>query len=194
MVVDITYRVQSRNQLKRLRVRFRQPDGTSSIAVFPDPEALRLAATAAGLNDELKTAIAEDVNVASQSDEHVHYRLKVDIPANAPQLMGGSDWQPPREFTLSFTRNEIREFLLYAKEWNSPVGEMSTQIGERMSAPEIQERLASIGLTLADIRDRDLPGHLGGRRVTEDEIERLFQPLKVEEKEDELDLGLSIDL
>lgn len=194
MVVDITYRVQSRNQLKRLRVRFRQPDGTSSIAVFPDPEALRLAATAAGLNDELKTAIAEDVNVASQSDEHVHYRLKVDIPANAPQLMGGSDWQPPREFTLSFTRNEIREFLLYAKEWNSPVGEMSTQIGERMSAHEIQEGLASIGLTLADVRDRDLPGHLGSRRVTEDEIERLFRPLKVEEKEDELDLGLSIDL
>jgi hypothetical protein len=165
MVVDITYRVQSRNQLKRLRVRFRQPDGTSSIAVLPDPEALRLAATAAGLNDELKTAIAEDVNVASQSDEHVHYRRKVDIPANAPQLMGGSDWQPPREFTLSFTRNEIREFLLYAKEWNSPVGEMSTHIRERMPAPEIQERLASIGLTLADVRDRDLPGHLGSRRV-----------------------------
>jgi hypothetical protein len=146
------------------------------------------------LNDELKTSIAEDVNVASQSDEHVHYRLKVDIPANAPQLMGGSEWQPPREFALSFTRNEIREFLLSATEWNSPVGEMSTQIGERMSEPEIQQRLASIGLILADVQDRDLPGHLGRRRVTEDEIERLFQPLKEDEKEDELDLGLSGEL
>lgn len=194
MLVDVTYRVQTRNQLKRLRLRFRQPDGLSSVAVFPDPESLDRAATAAGLSDEVKACFAQDLNTTLQCTEQAHFRLDLEIPADAPQAIGGSIWEPAREFTLSYERIGPDDILLHAKEWNTPTGQMSSELGERMSVAVIQERLACIGMQLGGVRDRNLPGHSSQRRVSEDEIEELFPPLKSDEQEEESDLGISMDL
>jgi hypothetical protein len=63
-----------------------------------------------------------------------------------------------------------------------------------MSVAVIQERLARIGMQLGGVRDRKLTGYSSQRRVSEDEIEELFLPLKSDEQEEESDLGISIDL
>lgn len=194
MLVDVTYRVQTRNQLKRLRLRFRQPDGLSSVAVFPDPKSLDHAATAAGLSNEVKACFAQDLNTTLQCTEQAHFRLDIEIPADAPQAIGGSQWEPAREFTLSYERIGPDDILLHAKEWNTPTGQMSSELGERMSVAVIQERLARIGMQLGGVRDRNLPRHSSQRRVSEDEIEELFLPLKTDEQEEESDLGISMDL
>lgn len=194
MLVDVTYRVQTRNQLKRLRLRFRQPDGLSSVAVFPEPESLDRAATAAGLSDEVKACFAQDLNTTLQCTEQAHFRLDLEIPADAPQSIGGSEWGRAREFTLSYERLGSDDILLHAKEWNTPTGQMSSELGERMSVAEIQARLARIAMQLGGVRDRNLPGHSSQRRVSEDEIEDLFLPLKTDEQEEESDLGISMDL
>jgi hypothetical protein len=194
MLVDVTYRVQARNQLKRLRLRFRQPDGLSSVAVFPDPESFDRAATAAGLSDEVKACFAQGLNTTLQCREQTHFRLDLEIPADAPQAIGGSEWEAAREFTLSYERIGPHEILLHAKEWNTPTGQISSELGERMSVAVIQERLARIGMQLGRVRDRSLPGHSSQRRVSEDEIEELFLPLKSDEQEEESDLGIGMDL
>lgn len=194
MLVDVTYRVQTRNQLKRLRLRFRRSDGMSSVAVFPDPESFASAAAAAGLSDEVKGCFAQDLNTTLQCTEQAHFHLDLEIPADTPQAIGGSKWGPAREFTLSYERIGPDDILLHAKEWNTPTGQMSSELGERMSVAVIQERLARIGMQLGGVRDRNLPGHSSHRRVSEDEIEELFLPLKSEEQEEESDLGISMDL
>jgi hypothetical protein len=194
MIVDVTYRVQTRNQLKRLRLRFRQSSGLSSVAVFPDPESLERAATAAGLSEDVKACFAEDLNTTLQCTEQAHFRLELEILTDAPQSIGGSQWEPAREFTLSYERLGPDEVLLHAKEWNTPTGQMSSEIGERMSVAVIQERLARIGMQLGGVRDRNLPGHSSQRRVSEDEIEELFLPFKSDDQEEEYDLGISMDL
>jgi hypothetical protein len=194
MLVDVTYRVQTCNQLKRLRLRFRQSDGQSSVAVFPDPDALARAATAAGLSDKVKACFAEDLNTTLQCAEQAHFRLDLEIPADAPKALGGSEWGPAREFTLSYDRLAPDDILLHAKEWDNPTGQMSSEVGERMSLAVIQERLARIGMNLGEVRDRGLPGHSINRRVSEDEIEELFLPFKSEDEEEESDLGISMDL
>jgi hypothetical protein len=194
MIVDVTYRVQTRNQLRRLRLRFRQPNGLSSVAVFVDPESLESAATAAGLGEEVNASFAEGLSTALQSTEQTHFCLDMEIPANAPQSIGGSEWGPAREFTLSYERIGADDFLLHAKEWNNPMGQMSSELGERMPAAVIEERLAGIGMQIGEVRDRSIPGHLSRRRVSEDEIEKLFLPFKSDDRDEDLDLGISMDL
>jgi hypothetical protein len=194
MLVDVTYRIQTRNQLKRLRLRFRQPNDLSSVAVFPDPESLERAATAAGLSDGIKACFAEDLNTTLQCTEQAHFRLDLEIPADAPKAMGGSEWGSAREFTLSYDRLGPDDILLHAKEWDTPNGQMSSEVGERMSVAVIQERLARIGMNLGEVRDRGLPGYSSNRRVSEDEIEELFLPFKSDDQEEEHDLGISMDL
>jgi hypothetical protein len=194
MIVDVTYRVQTRNQLRRLRVRFRQSNGLSSVAVFPDPESLARTATAAGLSDDIKARFAEDVNTSVQCKEQAHFRLDLEIPADAPKAIGGSEWGPAREFTLSYDRLGPDDILLHAREWNTPAGQMSSELGTRMSAGVIQERLARIGMQLGGVQDRSLPGHSSQRRVSEDEIEELFLPFKSDDQKEEYDLGISMDL
>jgi hypothetical protein len=194
MIVDVTYRVQTRNQLKRLRLRFRQSNGLSSVAVFPDPESLDRPATAAGLSDGVKACFAEDLNTTLQCTEQAHFRLDLEIPADAPTAMGGSEWGSAREFTLSYDRLAPDDTLLHAKEWDTPNRQMSSEVGERMPAAVIRERLARIGMNLGEVRDRGLPGHSSSRRVPEDEIEELFLPFKSEDQEEESDLGFSMDL
>ena len=49
-------------------------------------------------------------------------------------------------------------------------------------------------MTSGMVRDRDLPQHSGNRRVSEDEIEELFLPLKSEDQEEESDLGIRMNL
>ncbi len=194
MIVNVTYRVQTRNQLKRLRLRFRQSNGLSSVAVFPDPEFLERAATAAGLSDEVKACFVEDLNTLLQCTEQVHFRLDLEIPADAPKAIGGSDWAPAREFTLSYERLGPDDILLHAKEWDTPTGQMSSELGERMSLAVIQERLARIGMQLGGVRDRSLPGHSSQRRISEDEVEELFLPFKSGDQEEQSNLGISVDL
>jgi hypothetical protein len=164
------------------------------VAVFPDPESFDRAATAAGLSDEVKACVAQDLNTTLQCTEQAHFRLDMEIPADAPQTMGGSKWEPAREFTLSYERIGPDNILLHAKEWNTPTGQMASELGERMSVAVIQERLARIGMQLGGVRDRKLTGYSSQRRVSEDEIEELFLPLKSDEQEEESDLGISIDL
>jgi hypothetical protein len=194
MIVDVTYRVQTRNQLKRLRLRFRQPDGLSSVAVYSDPESLGRAATAAALSEEVKACFAEDLNTMLQCTEQATFRLDLEIPADAPRSIGGSDWGPAREFTLSYERLGPDDILLHAKEWNTPTGQMSSELGERMTVAVIQQRLARIGMQLGGVRDRSLTGHSSQRRVSEDEIEELFLPLKSDDQEEESSLGIGVDL
>lgn len=122
------------------------------------------------------------------------FRLDLEISADAPRAMGGSEWGPAREFTLSYDRLAPDDIFLHAKEWDTPDGQMSSEMGEHMSAAVIQERLARIGMNLGEVRDRDLPGYSSNRRVSEDEIEELFLPFKSGDQQEEYDLGISMDL
>jgi len=71
--MDITYRTMRRNQLSRLRVRFRSESGQSAVREYSTVD--ELLALADGLRTEQVTTLRADMNLVSHLNDGTHYRV-----------------------------------------------------------------------------------------------------------------------
>jgi hypothetical protein len=197
MVVDITYRVLERGSSHRLRVRFAEEDGRSSTVIFRDAALFLKAIEGAEVSDGLVDIFAEDLNILRQLSPKVHYRHQVSIPSHLAGKLGGTEPGAAQEFDLSFEKDAsdpkgVIEYLLVAKEWNTPQGQLSLEVGQRFSKDEFVARLRSIQLQPFEVRDRRLSGSASKRRISEDELERLLDPVKSLDRRESVDTGIAV--
>jgi hypothetical protein len=191
MKADVTYRIAPQNRITRLRVRLKVVDGRSAVVNFDSPAAfLKRAET---VDAELAEIFYEDLNVLADLEKQVHYRLDLDISASAMKEMGFPELGEPCDFEISFTKvpDEAHPNQLVAREVNSPVFPLI--IKQNFTQQGLAERVGRIGFAASEVRDAGMNGSASKRRITEDEVEILFDPTKTVEKEEAEDLGFSME-
>ena len=138
--------------------------------------------------------VHEDAVTVANLEESAHYRHQIEIADAEFKKLGVIAWDKSREFSLSYENVGQDEYVLAAREWNNPIGEMSLIVRQSFTKSGLAERLARIALTPRDVRDNKMPLITTGRRISEDELETLFDPTKSEDHEEENDLGIVFDL
>jgi hypothetical protein len=98
--------------------------------------------------------------------------------------MGFPELGEPCDFEISFTKvaDEAHPNQLVAREVNSPVFPLS--IKQNFTQQGLAERVGRIGFAASEVRDAGMNGSASKRRITEDEVEILFDPTKTVEKEE----------
>ncbi|MBA3914007.1 MAG: hypothetical protein H0X25_09185 [Acidobacteriales bacterium] len=175
MKVSLIFRVIIRPSGRVLRVRIRREDGLSIILLFSDPGRFEAVAQQANLSPMALQAIGDDVAVLEQMSESSFTRADLEISQEELQSLCGAAFREPQEFNLRVERigggNELR---VTAREVDPLPGLMSLNVHAVIPKEEFQHFLSRVNLHPSQIRDAHVYGSKSGRRITEDEVETLF--------------------
>jgi hypothetical protein len=177
MKVDLTFRIIVRSSGRLLRIRFRREDGQSAVLLFSDPEKFRASIDQANLAPVAVSVLEGDLLVVAQMQETTYFRRAIELSSEELNRLSATDWRDPQRFDLSFEKAHEGQLRLKAREVDPYPGIMSLNVQIDFPKEHFGEVIRPLGLQPREVRDLNLHGSQSARRISEDEVEAIFDSI-----------------